>query len=319
MKNKILFSIATISLFLLYSCNNNVFVDEMNASATNLEMSGEGDSTVIEFSTSDWHILSVYYGDEYFKDVFYGKIYDEKGNMLQKDDIPFYDFNIDKGSIVHSGTKEGFTISRLQDKCLKIKLDENLTGNDFKFTILVGNSFKTIPISVIQKNSVGYTVDHITYKYIPKSYYKEDSWTKDTINNSGNSPLTIKYPVFSEEMQNYSFTSTENKAFSYINYDQLVDSPIGIKDSIIQISDDKIYYNPYKQKRKINFDDIYKTMVLPVGKSQIIKIIEYEHYSAQYTLYLRSNHTKKIKSVSGIFKISAPLNSNYYIIHHLLK
>ncbi|HRN15901.1 MAG TPA: hypothetical protein PLF38_02455 [Xylanibacter oryzae] len=320
MKNKIII-IATISLFLFNSCNNDVFVDEMNASTTNLQMSGEGDSTVVGFSTSDWHILSVYYGDEYYKDVFYGKLYDVNGNIINNDDVPFYDFKIDKGYIIHSGTQEGFTISRTQDKCLNIKLDENLTGKDFMFTILIGNSFKTIPINVIQKASSGYTLDHITYKYKPQSYCKKEEWTVDTINNISKSALTIEYSVFSEERQVSSFVSTDKKAFSYLNYNQLVDIPIGIKDSILQFSNKKMYYNPHEQRKSLNFDDVYKTIVLPVGKSQILKSIEYEYFNAEYTLYIRKNDTNKIKCVSGIFKSRIPSNSNYYIIlnHKLLK
>lgn len=321
MENKIILIIASISIFVLYSCNNDVFVDEMNASKTDLQMSGEGDSTVIDFSTSGWHIISVYNGEEYYKDIFYGKIYDENGDILEKNDVPFYDFKIDKGYIVHSGTREGFTISRTQDKCLKIKLDENLTGNDFKFTILIGNSFKTIPINIVQKASSGYTLDHITYKYIPQSYYQKEVWTVDTINNISKSPLTIEYSIFSQLMQEYSFSSTDTKAFAYLKNNQFVDAPNSIKDSILQFSNNKVYYNPYEQSKKLDFDDIYKTMTLPVGKSQILKSIEYEHFDAEYNIYLRKNTTNEIKCINGIFKYTVPLNHDYFIFlnHKLLK
>ena len=101
-------------LIVLSSCNNDVFVDELKVSDTDIQMSGEGDSIIVEMSTPVWDIYTV----NFEKEVLSTRSY------LNEND-----------SISYNGVVKGFTVKRIDDRHLSIRVDENLSKEDFKFNI----------------------------------------------------------------------------------------------------------------------------------------------------------------------------------------
>ena len=106
-------------LIVLSSCNNDVFVDELKVSDTDIQMSGEGDSIIVEMSTPVWDIYTV----NFEKEVSSTRSY------LNEND-----------SISYNGVVKGFTVKRTDDRHLSIRVDENLSKEDFKFNITMEKS-----------------------------------------------------------------------------------------------------------------------------------------------------------------------------------
>ena len=115
MKNKRLaVYLAFLSLLTLCSCNNDVFVDELKASATEIEMNGDGDSTTIYTNTSDWKIWSVEDTSNPEGNKFRGVAYDEDGDTEGNYNVEFYLINKAKGKLVYTGQQNGFTVKVTQ-------------------------------------------------------------------------------------------------------------------------------------------------------------------------------------------------------------
>ena len=313
-KNRVILNIVLCSLLLLTSCNSDVFIDELKASSTELQMNGNGDSTTVTINSGEYYITSIDQPKNPTASQFYGKIYDENGNKISEYDVPFFQYGMLKGKMVYSGPSNGFTVSRLKDESIDIHLDENLNDSAFKFTIWVSNHYKAIPINITQSPADGYVFDHITYTYIPGTYWTDFQWIKDSVDNKGDTPIVVKWSIFSGIRQIFAFSSNDKKAFSYLRKNQYVEVPICLEDSVVKLSSEMKYYKSGEQRGNLPFNDVEKTITLPVGMSEIRKIYECEHFSASYTLYVRNVKTNEIKSVSGKFHSYMPTGKNYYLL-----
>lgn len=313
MKNKRLaIYLAFLSLLTLCSCNNDVFVDELKASATEIEMNGDGDSTTIHTNTSDWKIWSVEDASNPEGNKFRGVVYDEDEDMKGNYDVEFYLINKAKGKLVYTGRQNGFTVNRSKDNTIDISVDENLLDSAFKFTVWICDAYKAVPIHITQTASSGYTFDHITYQYLPNSYHQEWDGTSITINNEGDT-LRTDISVFSGKHRKIQFSSDNPKAFSYLSNLQQIETPIQKKDDALLFSNEKSTYLSKAQEVRLPFDDVKQAIVLPPGKSELRMVIAYEYFDAAYTLYVRNNKTGLTKSVNGIFHSKTPLNTEYFV------
>lgn len=310
--NRIAVHIALLSLFTLFSCNNDVFVKELKTSTTEIQMDGEGDSTTIHANTADWRILSV---DDQLNPPgvkFRGKLYDENGKMEGNYDVDFFQINLTKGKLIYTGSQNGFTISRNKDNAIDISVDENLKTDSFKFTVWIGDNYKEIPINITQAPSSGYTFDHITYQYKLSNYHKEWQTTTDSIIVHGDT-LRSEISLFTGKHHEFLFSSDNPKAFGYLSAPLTVDIPSGQKDSTIFFGSDKALYQPEAQQGNLPFDNITQKIVLPPGGSQLRVDIAYEYFDTDYTLYLRNNRTGQIKSINGVFHSKMPINTEYFV------
>jgi len=288
----------------LMNCNDDVFVKELNVSATELQMDGEGDSSVVTFNKiPEWGILSVDQSNNSLNNEFYGKVYDENGKILSNY-VTFYGNPLkQKGKLVYQSSLNGFTVNRSDDKKIEISVDENLSDQDFKFTVWIGDYDKNIPIHITQEPSAGYDFDHINYSLTPMTYYQnwEESNTNLVIDNHNDNPITIGVSIFSGEKQSFTFSSQDPKAFAFLKPDTQVTIPDSVINDEIKISNKKTYYKDSEQKTPLPFEDVKKTLTFEKGKTKVIKILEYSYFDADYTLYVRNRKTGKIKSITGTF------------------
>ena len=313
MKNKrLVVYLAFLSLLTLCSCNNDVFVDELKASATEIEMNGDGDSTTIYTNTSDWKIWSVEDTSNPEGNKFRGMAYDEDGDTKGNYNVEFYLINKAKGKLVYTGRQNGFTVNHSKDNAIDISVDENLLDSAFKFTVWICDAYNAVPIHITQTASSGYMFDHITYQYLPDSYCKEWDRTSITMNNEGDT-LRTEISVFSGKHRKIQFSSDNPKAFSYLSKLQQIETPIQKKDGALLFGNEKSTYLSKAQEGPLPFDDVMQAIVLPPGKSQFRMDIAYEYFDAAYTLYVRNNKTGLMKSVNGIFHSKTPSNTEYYV------
>ena len=296
-------SIIIISLLTsLMSCNDDAFVKELDISTTELQMDGEGDSSVVTFNKSpEWGVLSVDQSNNSSINEFYGKVYDENGTILYNY-VTFYQNPLkQKGKLVYQSSLNGFTVKRSDDKKIEISVDENLSDQDFRFTVWIGDYDKNIPIHITQVPSAGYDFDHINYSLTPMSYYQnwEESNTNLVIYNHSDNPMTVGVSIFSDERQSFTFSSQNPKAFAFLKPDVQVAIPDSVINDEIKISSKKTYYKDSEQKTPPPFEDVKKTITFEKGKTKITKILEYSYFNADYTLYIRNRKTGKVKSVTG--------------------
>jgi hypothetical protein len=315
MKHPILITILLFLVILggLSSCNNDVFIDKIKAtSATDLQMSGEGDSASVTINSSKWSVAAITATGqpEYF---FSGKVYEADGTLIG-DNYSFAELMPPKVTLVYENAKNGFTVKHTADQRLDISVAENLSDQNFLFTVWVSDGYTYIPINVVQSPSAGYAIDHIDYTLIPKSYTKAWEGTRDSLEIQSDTPVTMQWSIFSSEKQVISFKSKEAKAFAYTKEDDQVEIPNGVVDGRLRFAPDKMYYRASEQKGNLPFADVSKSVVFPMGKSAIERVIEYESFDASYTLYLRHKQSGALKSVSGIFHSKMPTGENYYLI-----
>jgi hypothetical protein len=322
-RNRLIFNLiySTLVLPSLCSCNNDVFIDEMNASTTEIQMNGSGDSTTVNMNKNDWNVVSVVFTDRPKVDnLFYGRLYDCDDNQIYNYDIPLSQISVPWTKMVCSRRYSGFTISHPENTSLKIAVDENLSDSDFKFTILVGDHFKVIPIKVTQSPSAGYVFDHITYTYIPHSYWTNTAWFKDSISYTGNAIMKMRYRVYANIHQEFAFSSNEKKAFSYLKDSTRIDVPLSLKDSLTTLSATDRYYREGVQYGDMPFSDLEKEITIPIGKSEILRLIDYEHFNVKYTLYVRNLKTNEVKCINGIYHTDTPIKDGYSIfVNHILQ
>ena len=131
---------------MLAGCNDDVFVDKLSASATEVQMNSAGDSAVVTLSTKDWYIASIKKTKEQNSENYPVTIFDENGKMTGMESFLYIEGN---AKLVFSNPYNGFTIER-KDNTLKIKVERNRTSKDFLFTVFLANSYGYLPVSVTQ-------------------------------------------------------------------------------------------------------------------------------------------------------------------------
>jgi len=284
-------------LIVLSSCNNDVFVDELKVSDTDIQMSGEGDSIIVEMSTPVWDIYTV----NFEKEVLSTRSY------LNEND-----------SISYNGVVKGFTVKRIDDRHLSIRVDENLSKEDFKFNITMGDNFKTILIHVTQSPSAGYDFDHITYTFLPGSYAISLKQVSSIVfDNKSDSPITSVVSFFHDQSQKITFSSANPKAFTFLSSAFQVDIPSYVsesKDGTLQLSGKKASFNDSIQNMALPFTDVSKSIVLQPGATRVTRVLEFESFDAEYTFCIRNRKTGVLKNIRGKFHSQMPTGKNYYVI-----
>ncbi len=140
-------------LLLSTGCNGDVFVDELQVSATELLMNPEGGSSVVRVNKGlEWDVVSI---EPTVGTSFYGKHYNETGKMTFTGSISFLGIWMKGlGKLVYRNDVNGFEVVRSQNDRLEIIVDENRSGNLFEFAVVISDyNYKTIRIKVAQPPS----------------------------------------------------------------------------------------------------------------------------------------------------------------------
>lgn len=141
----------------LSACNDDLFVDKLELSATGISVPSDGSTVRVGLSTDDWEIASVSIGNE----SLYGDVYDLDGKLLSEN-APL------KGSgllrMVGRHPLVDFVIERTCADELQLTMKENPCGRAVPMTISVRNPYESCTLDLSVEPSEPYRLDSITYR-----------------------------------------------------------------------------------------------------------------------------------------------------------
>lgn len=98
----------------LYSCNDDVFVDDFRTSDTEFTLDGNGDEVTIRFASSNWDLVWMYTYDSDFTHQY--EVYDADDNLIMRNQDAYLK---GLGKIVCNEKLTDFIIQRSNPKELK--------------------------------------------------------------------------------------------------------------------------------------------------------------------------------------------------------
>ena len=300
MKFKIIF----IGIFLSIGCiscsNDKVEMTSIQPSTNLVEMEAEGGETEITFTNGDWSITKVINKEGNVNIV--GDIYAQNGEIIQNNKILVLE---DLGKIVANWENKGFTITRETSSSLKIKLNENSTGESFNFTLVLNSGQE---INVTQKKSQGYEFSNIKFNTNEEDTDSLFVQKGVTYKFNINEPQSFRFlPYDGLTIQNQSrFESLENDAFAWLERDSLmIKVPTSIYNDEIYFGREKRLYSNIWSINPHGFEEM-ETVAIPKGQSAFLTEIELRKRQVSYRLRLINNRTLEEKIIEGKWIEIAP-------------
>jgi hypothetical protein len=305
------FLLTILILSHLYGCNDNEKISNLiDPSISLIEMEGEGGETEISFSYPDWKIAGIVNlqgnvnisGDSYSLD----------GSPIQKN----HTLKLDSlGRLDAIWENKGFSLIRTSTNSLKLILNENSTGEDFNFVIVLASENESKEILVRQKKSQGYTFKKIEYKLDENDgdslFVKQGS----SFSFDLTSPQVFTlYPINGIDMVERSFfKSDDENAFVWTESDSIaVQIPSGILNNELYFNGEESIYTHTTIHKESAFSKLKETVTIPSGKSTFWVDIQYSERSVSYMLTLINNRTQAEKVINGKWIEIAP-TGNYTI------
>lgn len=293
---------------LLHACNGDVFVDEIKVPFTEATLSGDGDTLTLRFNTSQWQLSQAYHGEygDTYTHYFAGRFYTLDGTEMGATNCLLDT----KGKIVVDYPPYEIIFIRPNDRELQIILGDNPKNEAFDFNLEINDKdyFQREEIRLTQQPGSGYVIDRIEYDPVPKDVgtkILEDhylgTWTDE--------PETRTYNLSERMRRWFSF---------YCNTDLYLVQTGDERPTIVVPSADisqgvkpgteRIEYFQYGSN--MFFMDmeppVLRTLTLKPGYTSIMRLAEYQIYTAHYTLHLRNAKTGKPRTVQGSIVCTNP-------------
>lgn len=304
---------------LLHACNGDVFVDELKVPLTEATLNGDGDTLTLRFNTSNWQLNQAYrgeYGDAYTH-YLAGELYTLDGTDMGRTNC-----RLDtKGKIVVDYPPYEITFIRPNDRELQIILGDNPKNEAFDLTLLVCDQdyFQQENIHLTQQPGSGYVIDRIEYDPVPKDVYTkilEDNYLIDGTDE----PVTRTYNL-SERMRRWFTFHCDADLYLVPTGDEppTIIAPAADISQGVKPGTDRIEY--FRYGSNMLFVDmeppVMRTLTLKPGYTSIMRLAEYQIYTAYYTLHLRNVKTGKPRTVQGNIECTNPIEAiTAYPKHH---
>lgn len=287
-------SLTALFLFLLcLSCIEEAS-DQM-PSTTSIEMEAEGGDTQVPLNGEDWKITEVI--NQRGLVPINGDSFSPEGKLITENHrLSLEGF----GHIKAQWPDKGFVISKEGPASLTIELQENASGEDFSFVVVLQSGNQIKEITVNQKKSQGYQFDRITY------HLSEDD---------GDSLFTLQSTIYQFDIhteQDFSFTpfsgvdvarrsyfeSAQPDAFVWLE-DTSVKVPIAILDQAIRYGEKEELYSNNITQSPHGFEGTMVGVVVPSGQSEVWAEVEYRWRQVSYKVLLTNNRTQEQKTIEG--------------------
>ena len=304
MRLKSLLTLLFISTVLV-SCR----IDErpvLGPSVTLIEMEAEGGETEVVLTGEGWGVAEIVNsngdvnisGDSYSPD-----------DQLIRENRPLTLDGL--GRMEAQWINKGFRIVRETDSTMKVILEENTSGEEFSFVIVLQSGGQQKEVTVNQKTSQGYQLDSISYRLMEGDgdslFYSRSSVVK--YNNETSTPSEFSFSPFNGinvSNQSYFEGMPYHQSFWQEDNPILVKVPAGIYDNEIYFNGEELQYSSISTTRPHGFEDIMETVVVPAGKSRIFAEVEYHKRAISYTLVLTNKRTEEKKTIEGKWIEIAP-------------
>jgi hypothetical protein len=190
-----------------------------------------------------------------------GDIDAQNGEIIQNNKILVLE---DLGKIVANWENKGFTITRETSSSLKIKLNENSTGESFNFTLVLNSGQE---INVTQKKSQGYGFSNVKFNTNEEDTDSLFVQKGVTYKFNINEPKSFRFlPYDGLTIQNQSrFKSLENDAFAWLERDSImIKVPTSIYNDEIYLGGEKRLYSNIWSINPHGFEEM-ETVAIPKG------------------------------------------------------
>lgn len=284
-------------------------MDEVKVPFTEATLDGDGDTLTLRFNTSKWQLSNVY--NKELTSTLAGTFYTLDGTDMGRTGC----FLDTKGKIVVDCPPYEFSLIRPNSRELQIILGENPTKEPFEFILTVGdkNYFQQKDILLTQQPGSGYVIDRIEYELVPgsiKAEAREDLYL--SIFNATGEPQVHTYEL-NKDMPRYFTLSCDTElhlASIEDNEPQTIPVPSADISQGLKLSDERIAYYPYGDimERRDTEPPFTRTVTLQPGRTHIMRITEYQTYSADYTLYLHNAKTGEPYHVRGRLRSTTATN-----------
>jgi hypothetical protein len=298
----------SFSLFLvlvcLLSCTQDQEAPRISPSVDLIEMEAEGGVQPIEFTTGNWIIDRV---ENVISDTkIFGDIYSLQNERLHENVLLGLE---DEGMLEAIWLDKGFTIVRNEQDKLEIRLNENSSGEQFGFRIILTSESDERVINVSQKASQGYEFKQIDY-YLEEGDGDSLYWRNGTTMNFNiQTSQEIEFtPIGGIDVNStYNFISEVPDAFVWLETDSVqVKIPVQFQDGEIYFAQEKGLYTAYVQSGKSDFSEIKETITVDPGYSEYRSEFEMRRRISSYSLLLINNRTKEEKTIRGKLVQIAP-------------
>ncbi|WP_057936714.1 hypothetical protein [Algoriphagus resistens] len=306
------FSLFLVVLFVfLVSCADNQEGPSISPSVDLIEMEAEGGIGHIDFSSGDWSIDRVenVTGDSRI----FGDIYSLQNEKINENVLLGLE---GEGRLEAIWQNKGFVIVRNGQDKLEISLQENSSGEQFAFRIILTSANGQRTITVSQKASQGYEFKGIKY-YVGEGdgdslYWRVGSTLKFTVPNSQEIEIM---PIGGVDVNSsFFFESDAPDAFVWLMADSVeVKLPANFQDGEIYYGQEKGTYTSYVQSGKSEYSDLKEIIAVSPGYSEFRSEFEMRHRILSYTLLLTNNRTGEDKTIEGKWVQIAP-TGNYRVI-----
>ena len=251
----------------LYSCNDDVFVDDFRTSDTEFTLDGNGDEVTIRFASSNWDLVWMYTYDSDFTHQY--EVYDADDNLIMRNQDAYLK---GLGKIVCNEKLTDFIIQRSNPKELKITVGENVRNDYFRFMLVVSNEYESQEIYVQITPSDRYVFAHITYSL--NAYYSERK-IEEEVNivrsNFENTPSPL-HLIVQGIRHKVTFRSDTSEAFQLLGDGNLTVEIPSIENGSLVMNGVQAQYTSMEQE--FPFPDIYRDIFIPANTTQHITLMQ---------------------------------------------
>lgn len=272
-------------------------------SVTAIEMEGEGGEIEVSLNDIEWSIAGVLNKQNHYDVNIFGVAYSTEGEII-RDNQQLHLNGL--GKLEALWGDKGLQIVRETPSSFKLIVEENLTEEDFNFSVLLQSGNETREVIVYQSKSQGYEIENIEYSIKPEDkdslYLATTSMSYSFSVPNSLSGVTIN-PLENEKSRTYFTGTTAENIFSWLEK-----SPFEVKIPNSH-HNNKVYYNNetslfarYVTESSLpNYLNQSLVLDVPAGKNQLFVEAEYLKQQFSYTLTLINNRTQQKKTIEGKF------------------
>ena len=288
----------------LYSCNDDVFVDDFRTSDTEFTLDGNGDEVTIRFASSNWDLVWMYTYDSDFTHQY--EVYDADDNLIMRNQDVYLK---GLGKIVCNEKLTDFIIQRSNPKELKITVGENVRNDYFRFMLVVSNEYESQEIYVQITPSDRYVFDHITYSLNGYSHEwrLEETMSFIQSNNLGTPSPCLLFP-YKDAHHEVVFKSDDPEAFRLLGGDNPTVEIPSMENEWLGMNGVQAKYTSEQQALPLPFPDTEKKEISipPKTTQRIIVLLECEWFEKEYTLYAVHPKNERQRSITGTLQSKMP-------------
>lgn len=282
-------------LILSAGCNDDVFIERLEASQTEFKVPSLGGKFEIMFSHGDWNVERIAVNRV---DVD-GAIHEENGEEvygpLRLNGYGYADFN---------GSFTSFSISRTKDDAVVMTFGPSLTPTEVMIDLHISNGFENVVISFVQEPCSGYRFDRIEYGRVTEAFYDlyDGGWEEEFYNETP-AVETKEIKIFNENsVRTISFVAGPIKSddvptalwFDFLDQYVVEQFEVPVPDPYLDVYDSKITFGG--ESAIYGKDDVYlpldysgKSFSYTFGPWEKVKIkVQWGYwiYYVDYTIWL---------------------------------